>query len=80
MLIEIKTFAKLKDYFGESFFLEVPDSSSLEEILEKLILQNPKSKPILDFCLLANSNEMINRNYIPKDKEEILIMPPAGGG
>ncbi|MCB1160849.1 MAG: MoaD/ThiS family protein [Leptospiraceae bacterium] len=80
MLITIKTFAGLKNYFPAEFKLEIKKENTIKDILEILKQQKPEGSSLLELCFASNEEELIAGDYIPFEGEAIHIMPPVSGG
>ena len=73
-------------YFGfepveEGFFVTLPDEAIVEELLEKL----KEGRTVEEKVTLDNSTIMVNekkshRGALLKDRDNVLILIPLGGG
>lgn len=78
MIMNIKVFAILKEFFEED--LQVEELATIADLKNHLILMNPQALPILENCRFA-----INHTFVPLDTninqhDTIYIMPPSSGG
>ena len=68
-------------------YIDLPNNSNIEKlrsVLNKIIsekyLKNNLHNLSKTAAFFSETNEVINDNYILKDKELISIIPPIGGG
>lgn len=80
MKLKIKTYASVKEIFGESFDLEVDGESTVEAIKKKIISMNPESAGLINICRFAVNESIVNDNTQIKEDEHVHIIPPASGG
>lgn len=79
MKIEVKFFARCREIVGEKQKeMEVEDGMMLQDIIDLLLREYPDLK---NETLIAS----LNRNYVKpeaklKDKDEVAVFTPVGGG
>lgn len=81
--IKIKTLSLIKDIIGKDHIeLEVPNGTTLNNLVHKLIHDYEKLARIMDkidLIILVNG-EKRSMDYKLIDGDEIALMPPASGG
>jgi molybdopterin converting factor small subunit len=81
MKVRVQFFAQLRDIAGvQTLNLDVPDSVTVSELLEKLYSQFPALRERDKGILVGAGVEFVDRNYKLRPDEEISIMPPVQGG
>jgi len=80
LLIRIKTFAVLKNYFKEDFEINLEDHSSIADAIQHLERLNPNSVNILSHCLTAIEEEMADKFTKLKAGQILYLLPPVSGG
>ena len=79
MLIEIQYFAQLRGLEGPDS-LELPEGTTVEDLLEKLFQLKPTLKVWNKHLLVAAQTEWVQRDYVVKPGDTISLMPPVQGG
>ncbi len=69
----------LKDYFDHEVWLPEP-VSTVDELKERLLLQNESARDLLESCRFAVNDRFIDNNYIFQRHDIVSILPPASGG
>ena len=77
--MKIFLYAMLKDYFDHEVWLQEP-VRTVDELKEKLLLQNENARDLLESCRFAVNDRFIDHNYIFQSHDIISILPPASGG
>ena len=82
MRVKIKLFSIFKDVFNaKELTIEFDkDSISVDELLERLSLENPRFKEVLNYVkpiVLVNGE---SQRSLIVDGDEVAIVPPASGG
>jgi molybdopterin synthase catalytic subunit len=81
MHIQIRYFASLREIIGDAEAqLTVPDETTVAEVYNILFVHYEQLQPILERCVCA-----VNRHYVPaetilKEGDELVFIPPTGGG
>lgn len=81
MHIQIRYFASLREIIGEGEEqLSVPDEATIADVRTMLLTRYSQLRPILERCVYA-----VNRHYVPaerilKEGDELVFIPPTGGG
>ena len=79
MLIEIQYFAQLREVEAPGS-LELPEGTTVEDLLEKLFQLKPTLKVWNKHLLVAAQTEWVQRDYVVKPGDTISLMPPVQGG
>jgi molybdopterin synthase sulfur carrier subunit len=80
MIVKIKVFAGLKQYFEREFELEGKDILNIADVVRMLEQKRPDSGLLLASCRFAVSEEFVPNNYQLKNGEELYLIPPSSGG
>lgn len=80
MIIHIKVFAALKEYFPNEFDMEVHSDANLQEVFNELEIKNPNAKSILKICFAAVDEAYIEKNFPLSENLKLNLFPPASGG
>src|SRR2546429_3099316 len=81
MHIQIRYFASLREITGEGEEqLVVPDGATITDVRTMLLARYSQLRLILERCVYA-----VNRHYVPaetilKEGDELVFIPPTGGG
>ncbi|WP_172631899.1 MoaD/ThiS family protein [Dictyobacter arantiisoli] len=81
MKIKIRYFASLRDIVEQSEeWLTVPDNAYIADVRTLLLERYPRLQPIMDRSVNA-----VNHSYVPAETElhdgdEVVFIPPTGGG
>jgi molybdopterin synthase sulfur carrier subunit len=81
MNIRIRYFASLREITGQSQeVLALTEGASISEVRALLVERFPRLQSILERCVYA-----VNRGYVPADTalhegDELVFIPPMGGG
>ena len=77
--MKIFLYAMLKDYFDHEVWMQEP-VRTVEELKDRLLLQNENARDLLDNCRFAVNDRFIDNNYIFQSHDVVSILPPASGG
>jgi len=80
MIVNIKVFAVLKDYFEPEFTLEINEGLKISDILDIIMVKSPFSSSVLFRSRVAICENFVSPDYILKENETIFIIPPSSGG
>lgn len=81
MNIPVTFYSYFKDLTGtEHFVFELPNSSTIADLMEKIFLQFPKMKAMDRSTLIAVGVEYQDRAYELKLGDEVSLFPPVQGG
>lgn len=80
MQIKVITFASLKPFFPKENLIELPENSTVNDLMNYLIGLNPGSKSILGISMVAINEILVDKDRIIKDREDIYLLPPVSGG
>ena len=79
--VHVQFFSRLRDLAGESELeLEVPERTSVAELLDILYSRAPALRDWDKSILVAAGVEFVGRDYILQSDDRISIMPPVQGG
>ncbi len=85
MKIHIRYFASIREIMGQAEeTLTVPDTARVTDVRELLLARNLDTHSVLQ-SVLERSVGAVNRRYVPADTvlndgDEIVFIPPTGGG
>jgi MoaD family protein len=81
MRLRVHFYSYFKDLTGcADIEEELPDGSTIEQLLQRLYGRFPKLAPMAGSTLVAVGVEYQNRHYQLKDGEEVSLFPPVQGG
>lgn len=81
MKLRVQFFSRLRELAGVSEMeLEVAEGTRISDLLELLYARTPALRDWDKSILIAAGVEFVARDYIPKQGDEISIMPPVQGG
>lgn len=81
MKIPITFYSYFKDLTGTSkTTVELPDGSTIAELMEQIYLQFPKMKSMERSTLIAVGVEYQDRAYELKSSDDVSLFPPVQGG
>jgi molybdopterin converting factor subunit 1 len=79
--VRILFFATLRDYVGsKSVEMEIPIGSTIEELLELLVITYPHLKKVRDQMMAAVDREYVSGEQVIPQGAEIALFPPVSGG
>ncbi len=82
-MVTVKFFAVLKHLVGkDEISLDVEKGTSLEKLLEKLVSDLPPLKESVNEgkILISVNQEVVEKDYLINDGDEIAFLPPFAGG
>lgn len=81
MKVRLLLFAVLREIVGrEEVELEVATATTVGEVVEKLIAENPQIAAMADVIQVAINQEFAERNTELESGDEIALLPPLSGG
>ena len=81
MHIQVLFFGRLKDIFGRNGdTLELPECSTVQQMLEHSALQAPKFQAWIPSMAIAVNQHYSSKNHILNDGDEVALLPPVSGG
>ncbi|AUM66593.1 molybdopterin converting factor subunit 1 [Brevibacillus laterosporus] len=81
MQVTLLLFAGLAERAGQnSIQIELPDSSTVQDLLDKLPHEYPALKELLSSCFVSVNQEYADHHTIIKENDEVAILPPVSGG
>lgn len=80
MQIKISTFAQLKDFFEKDFSIDVPESSSVKDVMQYLINLKPDARNLLNSSRVAINEKIVQLEFALQKNDSLFLLPPASGG
>lgn len=81
MKVKIKFFAILRQRTGTGEITkEIKEGSTVRELWELLKLEYPKLAPVEMRLLYAVNQDYVNGDYVLKERDEVVFVPPVSGG
>jgi molybdopterin converting factor small subunit len=81
MRVRVHFYSQLRDLAGgEQLDLNLPDKTTVNDLLEKIYQQTPALRSRDKSILVGAGVEFVDRSYTIKPGDEISIMPPVQGG
>jgi len=81
MTIKIHFYSYFKDLAGCSETnVELPDSSTLNDLLSRLTASFPRLGPMRSSTLMAVGVDYQDRHYVLNEGDEVSLFPPVQGG
>lgn len=79
--VHVQLFSHLRDAAAVSELdLELPDSSTVADLLDKLYARTPALRSWDSSILIGAGVEFVDRDHVVHPGEQIAIMPPVQGG
>lgn len=81
MTVQVQFWSYFKDLTGCSeTSVQLPDRSSLGDLLEQLFVNFPKLRQMHRSMLVAVGVEYQDRNYLLQPGDKVSLFPPVQGG
>jgi molybdopterin converting factor subunit 1 len=81
MKIKVKFFAILRERIGTGeITMEARDGSTVGELWEMLKRKYPKLAPVEMRLLYAVNQDYVSGDYVLKERDEVVFVPPVSGG
>lgn len=81
MKIKVKFFAILREKVGTGEVTkEIREGSTVRELWEALKRDYPKLAPVEMRLLYAVNRDYVNADYVLKERDEVVFVPPVSGG
>jgi molybdopterin converting factor subunit 1 len=81
MHIQIRYFASLREITGErEEQLTIPDGATVANVRTMLLTRYPRLQLILERCAYALNHHYVSTEAILKEGDELVFIPPTGGG
>ena len=81
MNLTVRFFATLKDRVGASTVnIDVPNSTSVENLLSALVKEYPALKGSLTSVVVAVNQQFTDTDQNLSTEDEIVLFPPVSGG
>ena len=81
MHIQIRYFASLREITGKrEEQLTIPDRATVANVRTMLLTRYPRLQPILERCAYALNHHYVPAEAILKEGDELVFIPPTGGG
>jgi len=79
--VSVHFYSYFKDLAGcAQTTFEVPEDSSLNDLLRDVVMRFPKWKAMQHATLIAVGVEYQGRDYVLKSGDEVSLFPPVQGG
>jgi len=80
MKVEVLAFAGLKRELGAERRVELPEGSTVEELLDKLAKEHPALRGQLEVTAVAVGDRLVEKSYELREGDEVALLPPVSGG
>jgi len=81
MKVKVKFFAILREKVGTGEIpKEIREGSTVGELWEMLKQEYPKLAPVQMRLLYAVNQDYVNADYVLKERDEVVFVPPVSGG
>jgi molybdopterin synthase catalytic subunit len=81
MKVRLRLFAAVREIVGSgALALDVPEGSTLRQVVEHLAQAYPRLQPIAPNVLLAVNREYQAPDHVLREDDEVGIIPPVSGG
>lgn len=81
VLIRARLFASFREAVGRGeLALEVPDESTVGDVVERLRSDHPALGPAAANAMLAVNQEYVGPDYRLRAGDELALIPPVSGG
>ena len=81
MKVKVKFFAILRERVGTGEIIkEIREGSTVGELWEALKRDYPKLAPVDTRLLYAVNQDYVNADYVLKERDEVVFVPPVSGG
>ena len=81
MKVKVKFFAILRERAGTGEITkEIREGSTMRELWEILQRDYPKLAPVKMRLLYAVNQDYVNADYVLKEQDEVVFVPPVSGG
>lgn len=81
MKVKVKFFAILRERVGTGEITkEIKEGSTVRELWEALKQEYPKLAPVEIRLLYAVNQDYVNADYVLKERDEVVFVPPVSGG
>ena len=81
MKVKVKFFAILRERAGAGEMTkEIREGSTVAELWAALKQECPKLAPVETRLLYAVNQNYVNADYVLKERDEVVFVPPVSGG
>ena len=81
MNIQVLLFAQAKQLVGrDSLEVEIPEQSTVDDLLNHVVLAAPELQPMQTSLLVAVNNQFANRQQVIHGSDTVACFPPVSGG
>ncbi len=74
--VTVKLFADLREFGAPKSIIDIPEGSTLKNVLKKYKISRDKQKLII----LINRKPCYDNNFVLKDGDTVALFPPLAGG
>jgi molybdopterin converting factor small subunit len=78
--IIIRFFGGLKTFYSDSISLQLTKGTSVEEVIDKLLVMNSEAQEVLAISQLAIDSIIVPKDFIIIERCELIVLPPFSGG
>ena len=81
MKVKVKFFAILRERVGTGEITkEIKEGSTVKELWELLKRDYPQLAPVQIRLLYAVNQDYVNGDYVLRERDEVVFVPPVSGG
>ena len=81
MKVKVKFFAILRERVGTGEITkEIREGSTVKELWELLKRDYPQLAPVQIRLLYAVNQDYVNGDYVLRERDEVVFVPPVSGG
>ncbi len=80
MRVKVLAFAGLKSELGAECWVELPEGSTVQTLLAKLMQEHPALRGQLEVTAVAVGDRLVEKDHELREGEEVALLPPVSGG
>ncbi|MBE7412879.1 MAG: MoaD/ThiS family protein [Leptospiraceae bacterium] len=80
MDIKVKTFAGLKELLGGEIVVNMPKSSTIEDLERKILSISPESERLLSISAFVVDDSIVEKEFSLIENSLVYLLPPCSGG
>lgn len=81
MEINVKLFGPAKQHLElDDFTLFLPDAATIKAALDELGLMSDELADLLPTCGVAVGDDMVTRDHVLQEGDQLSVLPPVNGG
>jgi len=78
--VKVLFFGGLKREAGAERWVELPEGSTVEALLDKLMEEHPALKGQLEVTAVAVGDRLVEKSDKLREGDEVALLPPVSGG